>query len=651
MSRKEKFLAKNARRIKEMERQTLALEKRALQNQGLKSEGDVNESSLEELGITDVEQGSLEISPGNKIVKYKNKEGVSETLDIEQVNVMHPDSDEWKAYVAAGGNPDIPKGQVPIQIVTKDTNLRHTINPSDFGFTAKDIEALEKAGAQLEAAQNNNVKTRDIPHNEMHDKMLPIIINDIHPDSRKVMSAEEALTHLDVQETDSFRDSPEVQSTLMSEKLFNQAKDRIKHAASIDPNEEILIKYGSSKYSSLAEYSGLTASDISPGIDNKELNFVYDLIADTTTRRIRFDQLNYPVWEGHDTHPTRNEGFITKPPFPNMYIQFDGFVNLPPMASEHFLLGSELYRPDMFHELIEQRQKLDGVPITREISISIGAMAFRDEIQHLLISKNSNGTARTVLPQEGKTWKITPPQGTTPNYDGYSSGTNDSIMLGYLQWFGLLMDSNHQGLAKINQGAYFDINTGAIWLPLTKITGGQSEEVIHASNVFQVEKNRMSTHLIPAGSGIESSVLSEGWGSDRKLNILEDTTMRVGDIFMFMMNYMTSPRMQTEEVQVNRGERRRAQKQGLPPPPPWTTISYKPPSSIKRNSVATGTGSKHSYMYDVRGHWKNQPHGPGREQRKLIWVHPHYSGLANEKYVPRHRLVQEKAEYEDIKIS
>ena len=208
------------------------------------------------------------------------------------------------------------------------------------------------------------------------------------------------------------------------------------------------------------------------------------------------------------------------------------------------------------------------------------------------------------------------------------------------------MDSNDQSISGINQGAYFDINTGAIWVPLSKVTGGEHSEIIQASDVFKININGMATHLIPAGSGIESPILPEGWGQDRKLNLFEATALQVGDIFMYMMNYMTSPRMQTEEIQAPRAERRRAEKSGSPPPPPWTTIAYKPPSSKKQNSASTGTGSKHSYMYDVRGHWKKQPHGPRRSLRKLIWIDNHYSGLNNATYIPRSRLVDEKEEFE-----
>jgi len=464
--------------------------------------------------------------------------------------------------------------------------------------------------------------------------MLSDIIDSIHPSTRQVQHHDVAIESME-------EASLILKDQGLTEGLREQVKARIKHAASLDPMGEILIKeVGEREASSLSlspavDYYGLTSTDISPGIDNKELNLAYDLVSDETTRRIKFDQLNYPVWEGHTTHPTRNEGFITKPPFPRMYIQFNDFVYLPSLESDYFLVGSELYTPEW--EVNDATNPLSR--ITKEMTISIGSIAFSDE-------NRTTSAARAILPQVGEKWTITPPRGTTSAYDGYSSVSNDSIMLGYLHWWGLLADSNHQSISRINQGAYFDINTGAIWVPLSKITGGPVSEIVPASDVFKININGMATHLIPAGSGIESPVLPEGWDQGRKLNLFEDTAMRVGDIFMYMMNYMTSPRMQTEEIQAPRAERRRAQKTGSQPPPPWTTISYKPPSNTKQNSASTGTGSKHSYMYDVRGHWKKQPHGPRRSLRKLIWIDNHYSGLDNATYIPRNRLVDEKEEFE-----
>lgn len=39
-----------------------------------------------------------------------------------------------------------------------------------------------------------------------------------------------------------------------------------------------------------------------------------------------------------------------------------------------------------------------------------------------------------------------------------------------------------------------------------------------------------------------------------------------------------------------------------------------------------GTGYELSVRYVVRGHWRQQPHGPGGTQRKLIWIAPYWKG-------------------------
>lgn len=39
-----------------------------------------------------------------------------------------------------------------------------------------------------------------------------------------------------------------------------------------------------------------------------------------------------------------------------------------------------------------------------------------------------------------------------------------------------------------------------------------------------------------------------------------------------------------------------------------------------------GVSSKPLIRFMVRGHWRHQPHGAGNQERKLIWIRPHYKG-------------------------
>lgn len=43
-----------------------------------------------------------------------------------------------------------------------------------------------------------------------------------------------------------------------------------------------------------------------------------------------------------------------------------------------------------------------------------------------------------------------------------------------------------------------------------------------------------------------------------------------------------------------------------------------------------GDGSRtYTHRWVVRGHWRNQPHGPGREERRLTWIPSHVKGPAD----------------------
>ncbi|MDP3426840.1 MAG: hypothetical protein Q8S17_05625, partial [Humidesulfovibrio sp.] len=44
------------------------------------------------------------------------------------------------------------------------------------------------------------------------------------------------------------------------------------------------------------------------------------------------------------------------------------------------------------------------------------------------------------------------------------------------------------------------------------------------------------------------------------------------------------------------------------------------------DSTPESAGGKPLVRFMVRGHWRHQPHGPGAQKRKLIWIRPHYKG-------------------------
>jgi len=61
-------------------------------------------------------------------------------------------------------------------------------------------------------------------------------------------------------------------------------------------------------------------------------------------------------------------------------------------------------------------------------------------------------------------------------------------------------------------------------------------------------------------------------------------------------------------------------------------------STLPTNPTANGQHSHAGHRFLVRGHWRNQPHGPNRTERKLIFIEPFYKGddmaeLINKPYV------------------
>lgn len=53
------------------------------------------------------------------------------------------------------------------------------------------------------------------------------------------------------------------------------------------------------------------------------------------------------------------------------------------------------------------------------------------------------------------------------------------------------------------------------------------------------------------------------------------------------------------------------------------TISGTPTGT---SSSSTGAGNKLTHRVMVRGHWRNQPHGPKNSLRRLTWIQPHWKG-------------------------
>ncbi len=84
---------------------------------------------------------------------------------------------------------------------------------------------------------------------------------------------------------------------------------------------------------------------------------------------------------------------------------------------------------------------------------------------------------------------------------------------------------------------------------------------------------------------------------------------------------MRQPLTETTPARFDRAARRRFAREGKEPPPVRVLNLRRPPG------VASGTSSRewrHRWM--VRGHWRQQPYGPGRERTRPVWISPFIKG-------------------------
>jgi hypothetical protein len=110
-----------------------------------------------------------------------------------------------------------------------------------------------------------------------------------------------------------------------------------------------------------------------------------------------------------------------------------------------------------------------------------------------------------------------------------------------------------------------------------------------------------------------------------------------------LLTYMTAYTMAkgvviTPEVMTRQARRRRERGKE---PAPWHIVKVEPKfMSAKRRGGGddpTGTGSEHSYRYDVMGHLRFGKHklGDGTYRHTIEWVAPHQRGLQHTRYIPK----------------
>jgi hypothetical protein len=88
----------------------------------------------------------------------------------------------------------------------------------------------------------------------------------------------------------------------------------------------------------------------------------------------------------------------------------------------------------------------------------------------------------------------------------------------------------------------------------------------------------------------------------------------------------------TEEHKLDRAAQRRQARARLEPRSNVTVIYTRKPS---RPAGEPGTRLHHDHRWAVSGHWRWQPHGPGRAERRLQWIAPHIKGPEGAPLRPR----------------
>lgn len=85
---------------------------------------------------------------------------------------------------------------------------------------------------------------------------------------------------------------------------------------------------------------------------------------------------------------------------------------------------------------------------------------------------------------------------------------------------------------------------------------------------------------------------------------------------------MSQPLAEVGEAEFSRAERRRSSPRK--PLPPVRVITLRRPAG----GGGEAAGRDYCHQWLVRGHWRNQPVGPGRSEIRPVWVSPHVKGPA-----------------------
>jgi hypothetical protein len=100
-------------------------------------------------------------------------------------------------------------------------------------------------------------------------------------------------------------------------------------------------------------------------------------------------------------------------------------------------------------------------------------------------------------------------------------------------------------------------------------------------------------------------------------------------IAMGFLLYVNSVNVEIIKKEGEQTKKRRKQNKPIPEPYYWCKLETKE----VHVTDSEGSGTKHGYQYDVRGHFKHFKQG--KMKGKILWCPPHRRGLANTVYRPK----------------
>lgn len=134
--------------------------------------------------------------------------------------------------------------------------------------------------------------------------------------------------------------------------------------------------------------------------------------------------------------------------------------------------------------------------------------------------------------------------------------------------------------------------------------------------------NRIQLPIDGNGEIVYAPLNGDG-GEERKRD-----KQRLANLAMLCLAYLTTPGMEIEKISTPEKVNRKRERNGKRKLEDYYICRWTG-NKDRQASETRGTGTKHSFRYDVTGHFRRLPDG------KTIWIHPHQRGLEHEKYVPK----------------